>query len=317
MPAPDKPTTARVTQRRYKELRFQQLRSFAETARLGSLAAAAAALGVAQPTVWAQVHALERSLHTQLIEPHGRGCRLTEAGKLLAELSGPLVSGIDSLPRTFQEQKGQVEARLTVAAPQRILVEDLPEAIAEFERRHPQVRLNLLERMSGTVAAAVETGAADLGVSTEQEAGEATPWLLYEAGYELDVLLIVPRAHALAKRSRIGLQDLRGFPLVNAANGFPRPEMAATLRKLGAFEAQPRKVEAVNTPVIRRYVEMGFGIGLIVGRLGRVRSPALREHSMNRHFGAVEVSLIWRKGAIQQPHARAFADTIKASQGRK
>ena len=317
MTTADQRKPARVTQRRYKELRFQQLRSFAETARLGSLAAAAASLGVAQPTVWAQVHALERSLNTLLIEPHGRGSRLTEAGKLLAELSGPLVSGVDSLPRTFQEQKGQVEARLTVAAPQRVLVEDLPEAIVAFERRHPQVRLNLLERMSGTVAAAVETGLADLGVTTEQEAGEATPWVQYEPGYELDVLLITPRGHPLARRSRVGLRDLRGFPLVNAVNGFPRPEMAATLQKLGAFQAQPRKVEAVNTPVIRRYVEMGFGIGLVVGRLGRVRSAALREHSMNRHFGVVEVSLIWRKGAIQQTHARAFADIVKDTLGRQ
>ncbi|MBL8792530.1 MAG: LysR family transcriptional regulator [Planctomycetia bacterium] len=301
----------RASTRRYKELRFQQLRSFAETARLGSLAAAAASLGVAQPTVWAQVHALERSLSAQLIEPHGRGCRLTEAGQLLAQLAGPLVAGMDSLGRVFREQVQQVEACLTVAAPQRILVEELPEVIAEFERQHPQVRLNLLERMSGTVAEAVEKGTADLGISTEQEAGEATPWLQYEPGYELDILLICPRQHPLAKKDRVGLRDLKGYPLVNAVNGFPRREIAATLQKLGAFAAQPRRVEAVNTPVIRRYVEMGLGIGIVVGRRGQIQSRQLCEHSLSRHFGLVEVNLIWRKGVLPQPHARAFADTVK------
>jgi molybdate transport repressor ModE-like protein len=304
------------TPRRYKELRFQQLRSFAETARCGSLAAAAAALGVAQPTVWAQVHALEHTLRTSLIEPHGRGCRLTPAGQLLAQLAGPLVTNMDSLVRTFQEQLAQVEAQLTVAASQRILVEDLPEVIAAFERSHPQVRLNLLERMSGTVAEAVEAGAADLGISTEQESGEPNSWLVYEPGYDLDIILVTPRDHPLVERKKIALPDLKGFPLVNAVNGFPRADMAARLKKLGVFEAQPRRVQAVNTPVIRRYVEMGFGIGIVVGRLGRVRSPQVREHSLNRQFGPVEVNLIWRKGAVQQTHARAFADTIKKALGK-
>jgi DNA-binding transcriptional LysR family regulator len=296
----------------YKEVRFQQLRSFCRTAQLGSLAGAANALGVAQPTVWAQVHALEREFGIQLIEPHGRGCRLTDAGRLLAQLAGPLVTGMDSLKRAFQEQYKAVEAQLTVAAPQRFLVEDLPEAIAVFERAYPKVRVNLFERMSGHVAAAVESGEADLGVSTEQDAGEPTSWLTFEPGYELDIILITPKKHPLARRQRIAPRDLKGYPLVNSVTGFPRPDMAAALRKLGIFQAEPRRVEAVNTPVIRRYVEMGFGIGLIVGRIGQGRFPLLHEHSMSQHFGPVEVSLIWRKGALQQPHARAFADTIKS-----
>jgi molybdate transport repressor ModE-like protein len=301
-----------VSRRHYKEVRFQQLRSFAETARLGSLAAAAASLGVAQPTVWAQVHALERSFGAQLVEPHGRGCRLTPAGQLLADLAGPLVTGMDSLKRTFQEQLQAVEARLTVAAPQRILVEDLPETIARFEKEQPQVRLNLLERMSGHVGAAVESGEADLGVSTESDAGAPTSWLDYEAGYDLDVILITPRKHPLAGKKSINLRDLAGYPLVNSPDGFPRPDIAAALRKAGVLGAQPRKVEAVNTPVIRRYVEMGFGIGIVVGKLGTGRFPQLHEHNLSRHFGGpAAVNLIWRKGALQQQHARAFADAVK------
>src|ERR1700724_661400 len=91
--------------RAYKEVRLQHLRSFCETARLGSLAAAAGALGLAQPTVWEQVHALEREFAAQLVEPHGRGCRLTAAGQLLVELSASLVAGIDALKQNFEEAR--------------------------------------------------------------------------------------------------------------------------------------------------------------------------------------------------------------------
>src|SRR5262249_31274399 len=64
----------------YKEIRLQQLRSLCETARLGSLTAAAAALGLAQPTVWEQVHALQREFGVKLIERRAHGCRLTDVG---------------------------------------------------------------------------------------------------------------------------------------------------------------------------------------------------------------------------------------------
>src|SRR5262252_8234799 len=91
--------------RAYKETTIQQLRSFYETAHLGSFVAAAASLGLANPTVWQQVRALERDLGVRLLEPDGRGCRLTEDGAVLAQLVGPLVSGLASLKRRFREAR--------------------------------------------------------------------------------------------------------------------------------------------------------------------------------------------------------------------
>jgi hypothetical protein len=64
--------------------------------------------------------------------------------------------------------------------------------------------------------------------------------------------------------------------------------------------------------VIRRYVEMGFGIGLIVGLPSRPPPSNLHERSMSRHFGRLTINLVWRKGALRQGPARAFAHTIAA-----
>ena len=87
--------------RPYKELTFQQLRSFCETARLGSLAAAAKAIGLTHPTVREQVLSLQREFQVKLIEPHGRGCHLTEEGRLLAEMAAPIVTSANALMRRF------------------------------------------------------------------------------------------------------------------------------------------------------------------------------------------------------------------------
>lgn len=293
---------------RYKEVRLQQLRSFCATARLGSLGAAARSLGLSQPTVWEHVHALEREFGTQLIESHRRGCRLTAAGHLLDELASPAVTGIDSLPRAFQEHFAALESRLTVAAPQRVLVEDLIEVVEALHDRYPGMRLRLLERVTGQVSAAVESGEADLGVSSDRE--PASPRLQFEPAYELSTLLVMSRNHPLARKKKITPQDLKGYPLVNGPEGFTRSEVAARLWECGAFEAE-RFVEAMTTAVVRRYVELGQGLGLVFGRLKPPAQCRLHERAMDEYFSRPRISFIWRKGTITSPFGRTFADTVK------
>ncbi|OAI46377.1 hypothetical protein AYO44_02100 [Planctomycetaceae bacterium SCGC AG-212-F19] len=299
----------RIQRHAYKEVQLRQLRGFCETARLGSLSAAADALGLTQPTVWEQVRALERVFGTRLVEAHGRGCRLTEDGRVLAGLVAPLVAGIDALPRSFEQARGQSETWLTLATTQRVLIEDLPGPIMEFEQRYPLVRLRFVERRGDEIAAVVEAREADLGLSTERPGG---PSLQFEPVYELDPLLVVPRSHPLARRRVVRPQDLRGYPLLNSVHGgFADPSIPATLDKLGVLQKQPQRVEAIYTAVIRRYVELGFGIGIVPGLPGRPPTPGLHERSMGRYFGRVTINLISRRGAVADVWLRAFAGIVK------
>jgi molybdate transport repressor ModE-like protein len=298
--------------RRYKEVRLQQLRSFCETARLGSLTAAAASLGLAQPTVWEQVHALERDFDAVLVEREPHGCRLTETGRLLAEMAAPLVAGIDSLKHRLQEAQANVVSRLTVAATQRILTEDLPASVVQFERQHPQVHLCLLEQRVEQIPALVEAGDADLGLTTEGAADPPSPWLVFEPCYELELFLVTPMDHPLASRRSIRPEDLLEYPFVNAADGIPDQAITAQLDKLGVFRTEPRRVEAYYSAVIRRYVEMGFGIGLVLGLPGHRVASNLHERSLSRHFGRVTINLVSRSGALEYDPARSFAQTARA-----
>jgi DNA-binding transcriptional LysR family regulator len=301
--------------RAYKEVRLQQLRSFCETARLGSLGAAAVSLGLSQPTVWEQVHALEREFGTQLIESHPRGCRLTDTGRLLAELAVPVVASADALRQAFDERRATVEQSLTVVAPQRVLVEDLPDVIDRFRLLKPRVRLRLVERMTGQVAATVEAGSADLGVSSDREPGSDSSSLQLEPAYDLDSLLVTPLDHPLSRKRRVQLADLTRYPLVNAPEGFTRPEVTQLLRRLGGFAQHQSPVEALSTGVIRHYVARGYGIGLVLGRQGTSLEPRLCERCMSEHFGRASIAFIWRRGVEPSAHARAFADLVKSMLG--
>jgi DNA-binding transcriptional LysR family regulator len=271
--------------------------------------------------VWQQVRALERDLGEPLFEPHGRRCRPTEAGRLLADLAGPLVSGITSLKRRFREARARQPARLVVATTPRILAEDLPECVRAFQRRLPDVQLQLKERADEQVHRAVEDGTADLGVILNRGANLETPWIVsrwleFEPLYDLAVVLITPRNHPLAMRRRIRPKDLLGYPLVNTLQSLPTATVVAVLEQLGLPELQQQPLVETNfTASICRYVELGFGIGLIAVLPNRRRPQALHERDMSRYFGRATVYQVQRKGATATRAAEAFANILKEQAG--
>ncbi len=298
--------------RAYKDITLQQLRSLCETIRLGSFTASAASLGLAHPTVWNQVHALERRLGVGLVEPHRRGCRPTHAGRLLAQLAGPLVTGLGSLESVFQAAQAADETRLVVSSTPRLLVEDMPECVVEFERRQPHVQLTLQEAQRGKVADAVESAQADLGFTACCEPDPNHPRLTFEPCYELEMRLIAPRDHPLARRRRIRARDLCAYPLVNAPDAFYFPSVAQVLRGLGVFQTQRRHVEAFYIGTIRRYVGLGFGIGLTPCLPSHPPQPNLHERPLCHIFGRLTVYVIRRKGAILPGRERDFIEVVKS-----
>lgn len=303
-----------VQRHAYKELHLKQLRGFCETARLGSLSAAADALGLSQPTVWEQVRALERAVNAKLIEAHGRGCRLTEDGRLLAQLVAPLVAGIESLGKQFEAARQRRQVVITLASTPRVLTEDLPGPLDRFRRAHPNVRIILSELRGEQIAQAVEAQQADIGIGLQREPNPPNPWLTFEPAYELEPMLITPKNHPLARRRQIRPEDLSGYPLINSPQwGFPYPAFRMLLEKLGVFELPGRAVEASFSPVIRRYVEAGFGIGIVVGLPGRTSNSGLHERSLSRHFGRVTVNFVWRKGSLQAEMIQQLMETIRDS----
>ncbi len=316
-----------VTSHSYKDLTFQQLRSFCETVRLGGFAAAARAREQARPTVWQQVHALERRYGVKLVEPYARGCKLTEAGRILAGLASQVVTGVDSLDRTFQTALAKTTRRLVVATTPRVLVEDVPSCVEAFERRWPEVQLTLMGMRTEELATAVESGKADIGlgvvldadipyatVGPADELQRTTPWLVYEPVYQLERILIMPLGHPLAKQRTIRLRDLRRYPLVNAPSSFADEIVRLALERIGAFVA-PRRVEVFYGPAIKRYVEMGYGLGLTLRVPSHPSDPRFHERSMRRDFDLVTVYATWRRGALQSPEQRDFVEQVKTVLG--
>lgn len=301
----------------YKEITLPQLRCFCDSVRLGSFKAAAKSLGLSHPTVLGQVHALERHLGVKLLETHARGCRPTADGRLLAGMAAPLVAGFSSLEHTFHEARSKEVQRLVVATTPRILVEDLPRCIVAFSERWPRVHVSLEEMRMEEIPEAIEKGRADLGLTTTSSPDPGSAWVAFEPAYELEVVLITPKDHPLARRRTVRARDVAEYPLVNAPPGILDPSIGIALKMLNAFQTEPRRVEAAYSAAILRYVELGFGIGLTLRVPSHQSDPKFHERSLSRELGRVQVHFVWRKGALIAPHARAFADLVKQMLARK
>ena len=298
--------------RSYKELTFQQLRSFCETARLGSLAAAAKEIGLTHPTVREQVLALEREFQVKLIQPHRRGCRLTEDGRLLAGIATPIMTAASALKRRFDVERNSAEIRLTVAGSPRTVQEDLPAATTAFLKDYPRVRVAFLEMDSNLVIRTVESGAADLGLTSERAPDQPPPGLSIEHGYELETLLVTPRNHPLAHKRKVTPDDLRRYPLITSRHTLSdQPALASNIERNRVFDGPPPRVEPFLASTVRTYVQLKFGIALMYGLPPARRNTHFHERSMSEYFGRALVRFVLRRGTPHEELAHAYLERIR------
>ncbi|HLY73799.1 MAG TPA: LysR family transcriptional regulator [Planctomycetota bacterium] len=295
----------------YKDVTLRQLRSFCETARLGSMTSAARELNLAHPTVWKQVHALEDHFRVRLVESHPRGCRLTDEGRVLAELASPLVTDIDRLRREFGSERSRLGSKLGVASSSRILIEALPMVVADFTKSRPEIQLTLRQMEDPRVADAVESGEADLGMTASNLAPETRPLLACNLCCHVEVTLIAPPRHPVTRLRTLGPFDVGRWPLVNSRESFRDPAINAHLERYDVFRGQPRRVEAFSGDTIQEYVRQGYGLGLVTLWSSWRRLWGLWQRPMGRWFGRVSVYAITRKRPKREGLVRAFIDCFR------
>jgi len=297
----------------YKDLSLAQLRAFCETVRLGSLAAAADHLDLAQPTVWKLVHAFEKRIGQTLFTTNRRGTIPNEAGRALYPIASAGLTNVESLPSRLAEMLAAAEVRITIAASPRMLAEEIVPAVAEFVKRQPNTRFTLLEMETNEVAPAVDAGEAELGFTPAAVIPAVYPRLTCTQWYNLDVLLVMRPDHPLATRRTIRVRDLAKYPLLFPRanlNDFPNPAALAAER---LDERQPQWVCARQATVLRRCVMMGLGAALLLGRPGQSNNPELVERVMSKELGRAPVYLVRRVGVMLHPAVDEFAVTLRAA----
>ena len=190
-------------------MEIHQLRYFIAVAERGGFSKAAAACGIAQPSLSQQIRRLEDSLGVQLLERLPRRTVLTDAGRELLPRARRILAQVDE---ARQELAGAANApRLAIGAIPTIAPYVLPRVLAELSARHPSCELIVREDYTERIIAAV----ADTELDVALIATFPNDRMLTARPLGADhFLLVAPPHHPLAKRPGVSLAELDDEPFV-------------------------------------------------------------------------------------------------------
>lgn len=239
-------------------MNISHIRAFLAVVDTGSFSAAARVLGVSQPAVTMQIRSLEEDLGVVLLDRRYRKIDLTEAGAELLGRARRIVGEVEAARTSIVEMQGTVSGRLSIAASTTPGDYVVPALLGEFMRAYPSVTLSISVGDSSDVVAAVENGAADVGITGVR--GEAR--VEYdEIGRDELILIAHPDRSVAPRRGEVRLADLAAEPWIMRERGSgTRSVTESVLADAGV------DVDGLNV-----VVELGSGeaiVGAVEGDLG-------------------------------------------------
>jgi LysR family transcriptional regulator, cys regulon transcriptional activator len=243
-------------------MNFQQLRSIREAARRGyNLTEVANVLFTSQPGVSRQIRELEEELGVEIFERNGkRLVGLTEPGKGILQIIERLLREAENLRQAGQEYSGEESGTLTVATTHTQARYALPRVVPSFRSDYPKVRIALQQSSPEHIAEWVISGKADVGIATEglSQFEELVSFPCYRWHH----VVVVPTGHPLANEESLTLQELAAYPLITYDSGFTgRGHIDQAFREAGL--ETDIVLTAMDSDVIRQYVSLGLGVGLV------------------------------------------------------
>jgi len=244
-------------------LNVVRLKVLKEVAYRGSFSAAATALSYTQSAVSQQIAALEAEAGTALLERHPRGVSLTAAGQTLVGHAEGILARLDAAEDSLSAIAGLRGGRLRVASFPTAGATLMPLAIAEFRRSYPEVELTLAEGEPEAIVARLRAGELDLALLFEF-AGESLPAqdIARTDLLEDPMYLALPRAHPLAARQRLRLQDLAGEAWVQTSSSSPCARHVVRSCHAAGFEPNVT-FESDDYQTVQGLVAAGVGVALI------------------------------------------------------
>ncbi|WP_328737031.1 LysR family transcriptional regulator [Streptomyces bobili] len=297
-------------------LNLERLRTLDALARHGSVSGAAAGLHITTSAVSQQMAKLEREVGQQLLAKNGRGVRLTDAGRLLADHAARILSHVELAQSDLEAQRGQVVGELRLSAFPTAARGLFPVALAGLREEHPGLRVRSCELEPELGIAGVIRGDLDLAVVLDwYNKPMPVPDGLVKAPILDDPAdVAMPAGHPLAGRDEVDLGEFAGDEWITWGDGeFCHEWLMFTLRSRG-----------VEPIVGHRAAETHTQLGLVAAGLGVCIAPLLGRHPVPEGIVIVplrqrlrrHVYAAWRADADRRPSIRAAVKALKSAADR-
>ena len=281
-----------------------------------NLTEAAKALYTSQPGVSKAIIELEEELGVDIFTRHGKRIRgLTEPGRAVLRSVELIMQEVDGLKRIGKEFAAHDSGSFTIATTHTQARYALPKVVQAFTQKYPKVHLSLLQGNPKQITEMVRNDQADIAIATEALAsGEG---LVSLPCYQWEHVVGVPPDHPLLQSKSLTLEEIAANPLItydSAFSGRSKIDHAFSLRQL-----KPDVVlEAIDADVIKTYVELGMGVGIIAGiAFDAERDRGLRAIPAGHLFGTNVSRVALKQGAYLRGYVYTFIELLAPTLNRK
>ena len=238
---------------------LRQLSYFVEAAESGTASAAAQAFYMTQSAMSAALSDLEAAMNTQLFLRHrGRGLELTRAGKTLLPMARRLLASAEDLGELADSFQSSLTGSLVVGCFDAVSPAVMTPLIAEFSRRYPNVRFDVLSESQDVLQTALSDGTAELAILYEIDLDRD---LTVETMFVSVTHVVLPAAHRLAGRDSVPLAELADDDLILISSS---PAKHAVMQGMASVGYAPTvRYELENFDLIRSMVHRGLGYTFI------------------------------------------------------
>lgn len=282
---------------------------FRHVAEAGSITHGAARAHLALAAASTRIRNMEQALGAPLLLRSRQGVTPTQAGRTLLQHARVMLAQAERLREDLGAYAGGLGGQVRLLSNTNALTEFLPETLSSFLTAHPNVSIDLEERLSDEIVGLIAEGVADIGIV----AGTVDPGRLVTYPFRTDrFVLVVAHEHALARRARIAFaevldHDFVGLDRASAIQRFLADKAARAGRPL-RLRVQLRSFDAIC-----RMVERNVGVGVVPETTVRwaARNMAIKAIDLTDSWARRELTICVRDLAALAPYARQLVEHMR------
>jgi DNA-binding transcriptional LysR family regulator len=272
---------------------------FRHVVEAGSITAGAARANLALAAASTRIRNMEEALGAALLVRGRQGIAPTPAGRTLLQHARLILRQAERLREDLGAYAGGQAGQIRLLSNTNALTEFLPEALSSFLATHPQVSVDLEERLSDEIVGLIAEGVADLGIvaaTVDASALETYPFRKDR------FVLVVARDHPLAKRSRTAFAQVLQHDFVGL-------DRASALQRFLRLRVQLRSFDSVC-----RLVECHVGIGIVPETTARrvARTMAIKRVALTDPWAERELTICIRSMAALPAYAQELVQHLRA-----
>ena len=282
---------------------------FRHVVEAGSITGGAGRAHLALAAASTRIRDMEETLGAALLVRGRQGVTPTQAGRTLLAHARAILRQAERLREDLGAYSGGLAGQIRVLSNTNALTEFLPEALSSFLAAHPNVSVDLEERLSDEIVGLIAEGVGDLGIvaaTVDASALETYP-------YRKDrFVLVVARNHPFATRVKISFAEVLGHDFVglDRASALQRflAEKAARIGQPLRLRVQLRSFDAVC-----RLVECNVGIGIVPQTTARRMASTIVAVALTDPWAVRELTICIRKLKELPPYARQLVEHLRTA----